>query len=156
MRKSTGCVLLAGLLAGQMAIGADVYKCQDEQGKVTYGQTPCHAQQKRLPYEAGSVTTIEAPRRVVTPTPAPVDNAAPTPAPSAAQGQPTPNPQLPAGDNCNMDNPAYDPVFCQPNNLRAVYGNPTDDSGRGSSSDDANRGQLLRNLPRVQPLPGGR
>ncbi|MBB5193509.1 hypothetical protein HNQ50_004266 [Silvimonas terrae] len=155
MRKSTGCVLFAALFASQLAIGADVYKCQDEQGKVTYGQTPCHAQQKRLPYEAGTVTTIEVPRRVVTPTPAPVETPAPATNPAAVQGQPTPNPQLPAGDNCNMDNPAYDPVFCQPNNLRSVYGNPVDDTGRGSSSGDANR-QPLRNWPRVQPLPGGR
>ncbi|GGP26633.1 DUF4124 domain-containing protein [Silvimonas amylolytica] len=148
MRNLASYLLAAGLVLGQSVEAADVYKCQDDQGNVTYGQTPCHGQ-KRLPYEAGSVTTIEAPRRVVTPTPVPEAEPEPMKAnsPSSAQGQPTPNPQLPAGDNCNMDNPAYDPVFCQPNNLRSVYGNPSDDAGRG---------QRLQNLPRVQPLPGGR
>ncbi|GGP24103.1 DUF4124 domain-containing protein [Silvimonas iriomotensis] len=145
MRQLAGCLFAAGLALNQLAEAADVYKCQDDQGKITYGQTPCHGQ-KRLPYEAGSVTTIEAPPRRVTPAPTPEPAPAPV-SPAAASAQPTPNPQLPAGDNCNMDNPAYDPVFCQPNNLRSVYGNPTDDNGRG---------QRLPNLPRVNPLPGGR
>ena len=152
MRKTAACVLVAGLICSSWAAGADVYKCQDDQGKITYSQTPCKGE-KRLPYEAGSVTTIETPKRVVTPTPMPVEASTPASLPAAAQGQPTPNPQLPAGDNCNVDNPAYDPVFCQPNNLRAVYGNPSNDSDADSGP---NRGQIIRNLPRVQPLPSGR
>lgn len=124
------CVLLGTAASGQ----AQVYKCLDDQGRVSYGEMPCKGQ-KQLPYAAGSVTTIEGIKPTPTPIPTP---APPEPVAQARQDvpadnlpQPTPDPNLPAGVNCNVDNPGYDSAFCSPRNLRGLYGPPVVNPLRG-------------------------
>ena len=114
-------LLVAGVLL-QQGVQAEVFKCKDAEGNISYGETPCKGK-TRLPYEAGRVTTIEAiPVRDAVPDNAPdVETPSRKPA-SAAQVKPTPDPDLPAGVNCNLDNPDYDPNFCKPGNLRSLYG----------------------------------
>ncbi|KPC55151.1 DUF4124 domain-containing protein [Amantichitinum ursilacus] len=119
--RLAGLALISTLLASASA-QAEVFKCRDAEGNVSYGETPCKGQQ-RLPYTAGSVTTIEAPPR--RPSPPVETSAAEATAPSdddRRAPRTTPNPNLPAGVNCNVDNPDYDPAFCNAGNLRSLYG----------------------------------
>ncbi|GAB7128072.1 hypothetical protein JCM19000A_25790 [Silvimonas sp. JCM 19000] len=113
---------LVGGLALTLAAQAEVYKCRDSEGNISYGETPCKGQQ-RLPYTAGSVTTIEAPPpRPSTPVETSTTQATAASDDDRRAPRTTPNPDLPASVNCNADNPDYDPAFCNVGNLRSLYG----------------------------------
>ncbi|WP_432720924.1 hypothetical protein R0381_002825 [Jeongeupia wiesaeckerbachi] len=109
-----------------VAVGAhatEVYKCPDGKGGVLYTQTKCPGGTP-LSGGKGSFSVVPAPKlppptAKVEPPPLPTPVGAPERAASRR-----PDPDAPLTDNCNVDNPDYDPYFCTPGNLWTVYGQP--------------------------------
>ncbi|WP_255989885.1 DUF4124 domain-containing protein [Chitinolyticbacter albus] len=103
---------------------AEVYKCREADGKVSYSDQPCSG--SRLQFQPGSVS--EATGYRPTPTPQgmaqPEPTATPLPEPPPASAQKRVDPDAPMTENCSADNPDRDPEFCRPGNLNNVYGEP--------------------------------
>ncbi|HSC81686.1 MAG TPA: DUF4124 domain-containing protein [Chitinolyticbacter sp.] len=117
-------LLFALLLTVAMAdAAAEVYKCREADGKVSYSDQPCSG--SRLHFEPGSVSEAAGYR----PPPAPPataqpESAATPPESPPASAQKRVDPDAPMTENCSADNPDRDPEFCRPGNLNNVYGEP--------------------------------
>ncbi|WP_410498398.1 DUF4124 domain-containing protein [Chitinibacter sp. S2-10] len=123
------------LYAGQ------VYKCKDKAGKTLYQDTPCTTGTQQILTNLPS-NSIKGPA-IAPKASASFETAPASPARTDVAISPAPykvDPNLPATENCSMDNPNRDPEFCRPSNLDNVYGDP-------------NRDRRPNLLPRPQPLP---
>lgn len=123
MHKIAGlllCCILNPLHAGQ------VYKCQAQNNKTSYQDTPCITGTQSVIKPAQSV-----PVQINKPTPttssatsSPFASSPPMVSAIPAATRARANPDLSATENCSVDNPNRDPEFCRPANLRNVYGLP--------------------------------
>ncbi|AOX99705.1 hypothetical protein BJP62_04090 [Jeongeupia sp. USM3] len=109
------------LLAAAGAQADEVYRCPDGKGGVLYTQKPC-AGGARLQQDRGTLSVVPAPKL---PPPTPKAETPPPalpPAPKPDRTSRRADPDAAMTDNCNVDNPDYDPYFCTPGNLWGVYG----------------------------------
>ncbi|WP_229797550.1 DUF4124 domain-containing protein [Jeongeupia chitinilytica] len=113
------CKATFALCAVAGAHADEVYKCPDGKGGVVYTEVKCK-DGKRLSDAKGSFSVVPAPK-LLPPTP----RVEPTPTPISTRTRDAPrrtDPNAAMVENCNVDNPDYDPYFCSPGNLWSVYG----------------------------------